>query len=92
MEELPLKEIAVNEFPFNLLCRAIEYDTLLYCVERGMGVICSLVLLQGIFVDIYSNFDDIWCGNVTPLNKGIKDELYQITLPVKEKPGNHFNI
>jgi len=59
LENLPLEEIAVNELPYNLLCRAIEYDTLPFCEERGIGVIGYMSLLQGILADIYTSLDNI---------------------------------
>jgi myo-inositol catabolism protein IolS len=57
--ELPLKEIAVNELPYNLLCRAIEYDTLPFCMGNGIGIIGYMALLQGILADIYPSLDDV---------------------------------
>ena len=59
LKYLPLEEIAVNELPYNLLCRAIEYDTLSQCEEKGIGVIGYMALLQGILADIYPSFQDI---------------------------------
>lgn len=56
---LPMNEIAVNELPYNLLCRAIEYDTLPHCAGNGIGVIGYMALLQGILADIYPAFTDI---------------------------------
>jgi myo-inositol catabolism protein IolS len=56
---LPLEKIAVDELPYNLLCRAIEYDTLPFCEEKGIGVIGYMALLQGILSDIYASLDDI---------------------------------
>lgn len=162
------EEISVNELPYNLLCRAIEYDTLPFCEEKGIGVIGYMALLQGILADIYTSLDDVpvwqrrtrhfnskntkesrhgeegaenetstalknirqvcresgfsmaeiaikWIlenpaitctlvgsrnineleANVkavqSPLSKEIKTELDQITLPVMEKLGNHFD-
>ncbi len=57
--DLPLEEIAVNELPYNLLCRAIEFDTLPLCKEKGIGVIGYMALLQGILADIYSSLGDV---------------------------------
>lgn len=57
--ELPLEEISVNELPYNLLCRAVEYDTLPFCKEKGIGVIGYMALLQGILADIFPSFSDI---------------------------------
>ncbi|HUX59558.1 MAG TPA: aldo/keto reductase [Bacteroidales bacterium] len=165
---LPLEEIVVNELPYNLLCRAIEYDALPLCEEKGIGVIGYMALLQGILADIYPSFNDIpvwqrrtrhfncistkecrhgengaeletetavkgirrickdtgiamadialkWImcnpaitsmlvgsrnieeldANINavknPINKEIKAELDQITLPLMEKLGNHFD-
>lgn len=59
LKDLPLEKIAVNELPYNLLCRAIEYDALPLCEENGIGVIGYMALLQGILVDIYPSLDDI---------------------------------
>lgn len=168
LKDLPIQEIAVNELPYNLLCRAVEYDIMPFCKEKGIGVIGYMALLQGILADIYPTLNDtpVWqrrtrhfnckstkecrhgeegveeetnaaltgirrisketglsmaeisikwilqnpaitCtlvgsrnkqeleANVkaasSPLSKEIKAELDRITLPVKEKLGNHFD-
>jgi aryl-alcohol dehydrogenase-like predicted oxidoreductase len=59
LKKLPLEEIAVNELPYNLLCRAVEYDTLPFCEQNGIGVIGYMALLQGILADIYPTLEDI---------------------------------
>lgn len=59
LKQLPIDEVAVNELPYNLLCRAIEYDTISLCEEKGIGVIGYMALLQGILADIYPSFHDI---------------------------------
>jgi aryl-alcohol dehydrogenase-like predicted oxidoreductase len=59
LRNLPLEDIAVNELPYNLLCRAIEYDTLPLCAEKGIGVIGYMALLQGILADAYPSIEDI---------------------------------
>lgn len=56
---LPVEEIVVNQLPYNLLCRAVEFDALPACVEYGIGVIGYMALLQGILADIYPEFKDI---------------------------------
>lgn len=168
LEDMPLDEVAVNELPYNLLCRAIEYDILPLCDKKGIGVIGYMALLQGILADIYPSLSDVpmWqrrtrhfkCNSTkecrhgeegaeeetnnalkgirricketgfsmpeislkwilqnpaitctlvgsrnkqeleanvkaasSPLNKKIKAELDQFTLPLKEKLGNHFD-
>lgn len=52
-------ELVINELPYNLLCRAIEYETLPYCVENGVGILGYMVLLQGILADIYPTLDEV---------------------------------
>ncbi len=52
-------ELVINELPYNLLCRAIEYRILPYCVANGVGILGYMVLLQGILADIYSTLDDV---------------------------------
>lgn len=59
LKPLPFEEIAVNELPYNLLCRAIEYEILSLCKENGIGVIGYMALLQGILADIYPTLDDV---------------------------------
>ncbi len=54
MSDLPISEIAVNELPYNLLCRAAEYDTLPFCQEQGIGGIGYMALLQGILSDKFA--------------------------------------
>lgn len=51
--------IAVNELPYNLLCRAPEYEILPYCKRKGIGVIGYMSLLQGILAGIYPDIDSI---------------------------------
>ena len=76
LKDLPVKEIAVNELPYNLLCRAIEYEALPYCEKNGIGVIGYMALLQGILADIYPDFNDIpvWQRRTRHFNsKSIKE-------------------
>ena len=51
--------IAINELPYSLLTRAIEFEILPYCQSRGVGVVGYMSLLQGILGDAYPTFDDI---------------------------------
>jgi aryl-alcohol dehydrogenase-like predicted oxidoreductase len=51
--------VAVNELPYNLLCRAAEYDTLPYCKQNGIGVIGYMTLLQGILTGKYASLADV---------------------------------
>lgn len=59
LKDWPVEEVAVNELPYNLLCRAIEYEVLPECAAKGIGVIGYMALLQGILADIYPSLEDI---------------------------------
>lgn len=59
LKDLPLDEIAVNQLPYNLFCRAAEYDVLPKCEEAGLGVIGYMALLQRILGDRYSSLKDV---------------------------------
>ncbi len=59
LRNLPEDEIAVNELPYNLFCRAIEYDTLQFCDIKRIGVISYMSLFQGILSGKYKTIDDI---------------------------------
>lgn len=82
--------IAVNELPYNLLCRAIEYETLPWCLEKGIGVIGYMTLLQGILTGKYAKLSEVpewqrrtrhFNAESTPLcrhgEKGFEDETEQ---------------
>jgi myo-inositol catabolism protein IolS len=51
--------LVANELPYNLLSRAIEWEVLRGCVERGVGVIGYMALLQGVLTDRYATLDDV---------------------------------
>lgn len=59
LKALPLEEIAVNELPYNLLCRAIEYDALSFCVERNIGVVGYMALMQGLLARKIQSLDEL---------------------------------
>lgn len=52
-------EIAINELPYSLLARAIEFEILPYCREQGVGVLGYMSVLQGVLTDAYPNLADI---------------------------------
>ena len=52
-------KLAVNELPYNLLSRAIEWEALPASRELGLGVIGYMALLQGVLTDLYPTLDDI---------------------------------
>jgi aryl-alcohol dehydrogenase-like predicted oxidoreductase len=51
--------LVANELPYNLLSRAIEWEVLPGCVERGVGVIGYMALLQGVLTDRHPTLDDV---------------------------------
>ena len=55
----PEVQVAVNELPYNLLCRAIEYETLPFCLRNGIGTIGYISLMQGILTGKYATLSDI---------------------------------
>jgi|SRR5919197_281896 aryl-alcohol dehydrogenase-like predicted oxidoreductase len=52
-------DLAVNELPYNLLSRAIEWEALPASHELGLGVIGYMGLLQGVLTDLYPTLDDV---------------------------------
>ena len=52
-------DIVVNELPYSLLTRAIEWEALPYCADNNIGIIGYMVLLQGLLADIYPTLDDV---------------------------------
>ena len=51
--------LVADELPYNLLSRAIEWEVLPGCVERGVGVIGYMALRQGVLTDHYQTLDDV---------------------------------
>ena len=51
--------IVANELPYNLLSRAIEWEMLPGCAERGVGVIGYMAPLQGVLTDRHPTLDDV---------------------------------
>ncbi len=52
-------DLAVDELPYNLLSRAIEWEALPACRQRGVGVIGYMALLQGVLTDRYPRLEDV---------------------------------
>jgi myo-inositol catabolism protein IolS len=51
--------IAVNELPYSLVARAIEYEILPLCRTLGIGVVGYMPLWQGLLSDRYSGLDEL---------------------------------
>jgi aryl-alcohol dehydrogenase-like predicted oxidoreductase len=51
--------VAANELAYNLFSRAIEADILPYCVNRDIGIIGYIPLMQGLLSGKYSSFQEM---------------------------------
>jgi len=51
--------IVVNELPYSLLTRAIEFESLPFCQDNNVGIIGYMTLLQGLLADIYPTLNDV---------------------------------
>jgi aryl-alcohol dehydrogenase-like predicted oxidoreductase len=48
-----------NQLPYNLLCRAIEYEIRQKCAEEEIGILCYIPLQQGILTGRFSTADEV---------------------------------
>jgi aryl-alcohol dehydrogenase-like predicted oxidoreductase len=51
--------IVINELPYSLLTRAIEFEILPFCREKGIGVLGYMSLMQGVLSDHYPTLGDL---------------------------------
>ena len=51
--------IAVNQLPYSLVSRAIEWEILPVCAERGVGVVGYMALQQGLLSDRCNRLDEL---------------------------------
>ena len=60
MEQIPeAVTIPINQVPYNLLSRAIEYEVTPYCSRRGTGIMTYMSLFQGILANLYGRIDEV---------------------------------
>jgi len=52
-------KVAVNQLPYNLLSRAIEYEILPFCRTQGVGVVSYMTVMQGLLIRPYNCLDDL---------------------------------
>ena len=55
----PSVSIGANQLPYNLLSRAIEFDTIDACQEKGIGIISYMTLMQGILTGKYKSLREV---------------------------------
>jgi myo-inositol catabolism protein IolS len=59
-EDIPSNlAVAANQLPYNLLCRAVEFDAMASCKENGIGIISYMTLLQGILAGKYPTLAEV---------------------------------
>jgi len=51
--------IPVNQLPYGLFLRSIEYELLPFCIAQGIGVIAYSPLLQGVLTGKYKSADEM---------------------------------
>jgi aryl-alcohol dehydrogenase-like predicted oxidoreductase len=51
--------IAVNELPYSLLARAVEFEILPFCEQLGIGTVGYMPLWQGLLTDRFANLDEL---------------------------------
>jgi aryl-alcohol dehydrogenase-like predicted oxidoreductase len=52
-------QIAVNQLAYSLIARAIEWEILPYCRQKGIGVVGYMPLWQGLLSDKFSDLDEL---------------------------------
>ena len=74
--------IAVNELPYSLLARAIEYEILPLCRQIGIGVVGYMPLWQGLLTDRFANLDElpVWRRRTRHFDAG-KNHLVRLRHP-----------
>jgi aryl-alcohol dehydrogenase-like predicted oxidoreductase len=89
-------EIAVNQLPYSLVGRAIEYEILPLCRRIGIGVIGYMPLWQGLLSDRYGSLDElpVWRRRTRQFDsrknelarhgeQGAEEETWQAVLAVR---------
>ncbi len=59
---LPDGRTEVNQLPYNLLWRVIEYEILPFCIQNEIGVICYSSLSQGLLTGKFHSPDEVPLG------------------------------
>jgi myo-inositol catabolism protein IolS len=93
---------SINELPYNLLCRAIEWETLPYCASQHTGVIGYMTLLQGILTNRFGSLSDVpewqrrtrhFDAAATPLSrhggKGFEQQTTEALHRIREIAGDY---
>jgi len=95
--------VDVNEMPYNIFTRAIEYEILPYCMKKEIGVICSMALQQGILAGAFKRAEDIphnqahsrhfhherGMGTSRHSSAGVESEMFAALDQLKEIAASH---
>jgi aryl-alcohol dehydrogenase-like predicted oxidoreductase len=52
-------QVDINEITYNLLSRAVEGESLPYCIENSISLVGSMALQQGLLAGIYKTLSDV---------------------------------
>ncbi|MCK4750669.1 MAG: aldo/keto reductase [Bacteroidales bacterium] len=72
LDQIPAgAKISINQVPYNLLSRAIEFEVLPYCIHLGIGIMTYMTLFQGILTGLYNRLDEVppWQSRTRHFNK-----------------------
>ena len=91
-----LTSIEIDQLPYNLVWRPIEYEILPFCRQNGIGIMVYSPLMQGILTDRYATVDDVPAGIARsrhfspdrPMSQhgdvGVEDELFEAVRAVRK--------
>ena len=93
---LELTSVEIDQMPYNLVWRPIEYEILPFCRQNGIGLMVYSPLMQGILTDRYPTADDVPEGIARsrhfspdrPMSEhgdvGMEDELFEAVRAVRK--------
>ena len=93
---LELTSVEIDQMPYNLVWRPIEYEILPFCRQNGIGLMVYSPLMQGILTDRYPTVDDVPEGIARsrhfspdrPMSEhgdvGMEDELFEAVRAVRK--------
>ena len=93
---LELTSVEIDQMPYNLVWRPIEYEILPFCRQNGIGLMVYSPLMQGILTDRYPTVDDVPEGIARsrhfspdrPMSEhgdvGMEDELFEAIRAVRK--------
>lgn len=95
-EILKLYPVKLNQLAYNLLFRAIEYEILPFCVEKGISVACYSPLSEGLLTGKFRHPDQVPEGRARTRHfskdrpqavhreEGVEEEAFQVIEEVRK--------